>query len=59
MTLAVLCPTEWVAVSNSIDKRHEQNVSTHFDRTVSKRGIKWMIDFYGVQDRNCVVYEFE
>jgi len=59
MTLAVLCPTAWVAVSNSIDKRHVQGESSHFNRIVSKRGIDWMTDFYGVENRDCVVYEFE
>ena len=61
MSLTVLCPQDWQAVSNGIEKRYENCNEGEFNEslpTVERAQIDWMFDFY--EDRNHVaVCEFE
>jgi len=45
MTLAVTCPKNWKAVSNSIEKRYEE-VDGDGRRVLERHGIEWFLKFY-------------
>jgi len=47
MSLIVLCPTEWRAVSNSIEQRYELSDAENSGRHILERaGIDWFLNFY-------------
>ena len=60
MSLIVLCPTEWRAVSNSIEKRFnlrdENNTSGR--HILERSGIEWFLHFYD-DESNVAINEFE
>ena len=57
MTLSILCPQEWRAISNGIDTRYEKALQNG-KRVLEKFDCAWQLDFF--EDPNAVCsYEFE
>ena len=47
MSLIVLCPTEWRAVSNAIETRYQLADADNNGRHILERaGIEWFLNFY-------------
>ena len=59
MSLIVLCPNDWRAVSNAIEKRYELSDSSNSGRHVLERaGIEWFLPFY-VDESSVAINGFE
>ena len=57
MSLAVTCPKDWRAVSNSIERRYE-DVDGEGRRVLERHGIEWFLNFYQKKS-DVALYEFE
>lgn len=57
MTLAVTCPSDWKAVSNSIDIRYDE-AALGGKRTLQRHEIEWFLDFYK-DPTQVALYAFE
>lgn len=60
MSLTVLCPRDWQAVSNGIEKRYDECAGEASEAlpTVERAQIDWMFDFYD-EKSHVAVCEFE
>lgn len=59
MSLIVLCPKDWRAVSNAIEKRYQLTDAENSGRHVLERaGIEWFLAFYDTEDE-VAINEFE
>lgn len=59
MSLIILCPTEWRAVSNSIERRYHLRDENNSGRHILERaGIEWFLNFYE-DSSDVAINEFE
>ena len=59
MSLIVLCPTDWRAVSNAIERRYHMRDADNSGRHILERaGIEWFMNFYE-QESDIAISEFE
>jgi len=57
MSLAIACPSEWKAISNSLEKRYD-NARTDGMRVLERHGIEWFLNFFESTQDVCI-YEYE
>ena len=58
MQLTVLCPDEWVAVSNSVEKKYDYSDDKKGRHVLEKHAISNFVDFYD-PDTKISIYDFE
>lgn len=58
MQLTVLCPAEWTAVSNSVEKKYDYSDGKKGQHILEKHAIADFVDFYG-EDAKISIYDFE
>jgi hypothetical protein len=55
MSLTVVCPSDWQAVSNSLEVRYD-DAMTDGKKVLERHGIEWFLNFF---DGPTCLYEYE
>ena len=58
MSLVVVCPSDWRAISNGMEQRFDYFDNRQGKHVIERNKIDWFLDFYGQND-DIVVNEFE